>query len=272
MSTNQTFDKLISLMAYTNNLTQQEGDYYLRVKTMPRSVDLKAIAREVAARLGGKNEDEIFTILNAAEAVKCDAVSSGFIVNTPFCLAQPGAGGNVLKTDLSKAVDRNRVKVYANISMGSDLRKALESCQVEIFTQPAPVGPIVNGASSGQFEADGTTRAPIAAGGALNVEGDKLKLAGDSPEVGVTLTSVSDPDTSYFIPRNAMLINEPKRLMFLLPAEVNEGSWFITVCTQYSTSGRVVKDPRSYTMDVPFTIGEASTPTEPDEGGGGSMG
>ena len=57
MSTNQTFDKLISLMAYTNNLTQQEGDYYLRVKTMPRSVDLKAIAREVAARLGGKNED-----------------------------------------------------------------------------------------------------------------------------------------------------------------------------------------------------------------------
>ena len=104
--------------------------------------------------------------------------------------------------------------------MGSDLRKALESCQVEIFTQPAPVGPIVNGASSGQFEADGTTRAPIAAGGVLNVEGDKLKLAGDSPEVGVTLTSVSDPDTSYFIPRNAMLINEPKRLMFLLRLQV----------------------------------------------------
>ena len=127
MSTNQTFDKLISLMAYTNNLTQQEGDYYLRVKTMPRSVDLKAIAREVAARLGGKNEDEIFTILNAAEAVKCDAVSSGFIVNTPFCLAQPGASGNVLKTDLSKALAESMFgdeKMLVRLDMSEYMEKA----------------------------------------------------------------------------------------------------------------------------------------------------
>ena len=140
-------------------------------------------------------------------------------------------------------------------------------------TQPAPVGPIVNGASSGRFEADGTTRAPIEAGGALTVEGSRIKLVGDSPQVGVTLTSVSDPEVSYFIPPTAMLINEPKRLMFVLPKEVTDGSWQVTVTTQYSHAKQTVKKPRSFTMDMPFTIGEATEPGGgEEEGGGGSMG
>lgn len=273
MAENKTFNKLMSLMAYDNKLTEEEGDFYLRVKTMPDSIDLHAVAREVAARLGGKNEDEVYAILNAAEGVKCDAVSSGFMINTPFCQARPAASGSVMKTDLSKAVDRSRVKVYANLTMGSDLRESLDACQLEIFTQPAPVGPIVNGASSGRFEADGTTRAPIEAGGALTVEGSRIKLVGDSPQVGVTLTSVSDPEVSYFIPPTAMLINEPKRLMFVLPKEVTEGSWQVTVTTQYSHAKQTVKKPRSFTMDMPFTIGEATEPGGgEEEGGGGSMG
>ena len=77
-----TFNKLVSLIAYDAKLTEQEGDYYLRAKTMPDTITLRNIAEEVAVRLN-KNADEVYTILNDAERVKCDAVSSSYIVSTP---------------------------------------------------------------------------------------------------------------------------------------------------------------------------------------------
>ena len=38
-----TFNKLISLIAYDAKLTEQEGDYYLRAKTMPDTISLRNI-------------------------------------------------------------------------------------------------------------------------------------------------------------------------------------------------------------------------------------
>ena len=157
-----TFTKLISLVAYDATLTERPDDFYLRAKTMPDTIDLHAVARETALRLGGKNEDEVYTLLNAAESVKCDALSSGYIVATPTALMQPCASGTVLKADLSKAPDRTKVKVYATLSMGPALRQSMEACQLEIFTQPAVVGPLLNGAvAATRTTADGaTTRVP----------------------------------------------------------------------------------------------------------------
>ena len=107
-----TFKKLISLMAYDATLTEDPNDFYLRAKTMPQSIDLRALADEVAQRLG-RNADDIFTVLNAAETVKTDAVASGYIVSTPTALIRPSASGTVQKADLSQPVDRTRVRVYA---------------------------------------------------------------------------------------------------------------------------------------------------------------
>ncbi|WP_259322284.1 HU family DNA-binding protein [Bacteroides stercorirosoris] len=158
-----TFTKLISLVAYDATLTERPDDFYLRAKTMPDTIDLHAVARETALRLDGKNEDEVYTLLNAAESVKCDALSSGYIVATPTALMQPCASGTVLKADLSKAPDRTKVKVYATLSMGPALRQSMEACQLEIFTQPAVVGPLLNGAvAATRTTADGaTTRVPL---------------------------------------------------------------------------------------------------------------
>jgi len=55
---------------------------------------------------------------------------------------RPCASGTVLKNDLSQAIDRKKVKVYATLSMGPLLRTEMEGCRVELFTQPAVVGPL----------------------------------------------------------------------------------------------------------------------------------
>lgn len=263
-----TFTKLISLVAYDATLTERPDDFYLRAKTMPDTIDLHAVARETALRLGGKNEDEVYTLLNAAESVKCDALSSGYIVATPTALMQPCASGTVLKADLSKAPDRTKVKVYATLSMGPALRQSMEACQLEIFTQPAVVGPLLNGAvAATRTTADGaTTRVPLP-GKNITLTGRNLKLAGTDPAVGVTFTSVETPSKSVFVPAEDVTINEPKRLIFVLPATVTDGLWRVSISTQYGSGRTTVKNLRTYELDEPIAVGTAT-----EEGGGSGSG
>ena len=261
-----TFNKLISLIAYDAKLTEQEGDYYLRAKTMPDTITLRNIAEEVATRLN-KNTDEVYTILNDAERVKCDAVSSSYIVSTPTALIRPGASGTVMETELSQAVDRTKVKVYATLSMGADLREAMDSCRVEIFTQPAVVGPLLNGAVAQTRAADGTvtTKAPQP-GKNIRLTGRNIKIAGTDPTVGVTFTSVEEPSTQVFVPLEDITVNEPKQLIFVLPTEVTDGLWRVKVTTQYSSGVHTVKTPRSYELPTLLAVGSAAE-TDPDTGG-----
>lgn len=263
-----TFTKLISLVAYDATLTERPDDFYLRAKTMPDTIDLHAVARETALRLGGKNEDEVYTLLNAAESVKCDALSSGYIVATPTALMQPCASGTVLKADLSKAPNRTKVKVYATLSMGPALRQSMEACQLEIFTQPAVVGPLLNGAvAATRTTADGaTTRVPLP-GKNITLTGRNLKLAGTDPAVGVTFTSVETPSKSVFVPAEDVTINEPKRLIFVLPATVTDGLWRVSISTQYGSGRTTVKNLRTYELDEPIAVGTAA-----EEGGGSGSG
>lgn len=263
-----TFTKLISLVAYDATLTERPDDFYLRAKTMPDTIDLHAVARETALRLGGKNEDEVYTLLNAAESVKCDALSSGYIVATPTALMQPCASGTVLKADLSKAPDRTKVKVYATLSMGPALRQSMEACQLEIFTQPAVVGPLLNGAvAATRTTADGaTTRVPLP-GKNITLTGRNLKLAGTDPAVGVTFTSVETPSKKVFVPAEDVTINEPKRLIFVLPATVTDGLWRVSISTQYGSGRTTVKNLRTYELDEPIAVGTAA-----EEGGGSGGG
>ena len=270
-----TFNKLISLIAYDAKLTEQEGDYYLRAKTMPDTISLRGIAEEVAVRLN-KNADEVYTILNDAEQVKCDAVSSSYIVSTPTALIRPGASGTVMETELSQAVDRNKIKVYATLSMGSSLREAMQECRLEIFTQPAVVGPLLNGAVAQTRADDGTlaTKAPEP-GKNIRLTGRNIKIAGTDPSVGVTFTSVEEPDTQVFVPLADITVNEPKPLIFVRPAEVTDGLWRVKVTAQYSSSKHIVETPRTYELPTPITVGSAAENPgsgEEEEGGNQQMG
>lgn len=263
---NTTFTKTISLMAYENNLTPDIGDdYTLRVKTQSASLDVAAIAREVARQQGKYQEDEITLLLNKTCEVIADAVASGYVVNLPVALIQPTASGVVLKSELSQAPDRDKIKVSASFTPGKLLREALASARLELFSQPAPVGPLVNGAVSTRAAQPGvTTRVPLEAGDMCVLTGRNLKLAGTDPSVGILLTSVEDASKTFFITPYRVNPNEPRRLQFVLPAAMTEGAWTVQVTTQYSSGGRLVTTPRTTVMDAPLIIGEVS------EGGGGS--
>ena len=93
------------------------------------------------------------------------------------------------------------------------------------------------------------------------MEGNYLKLAGDDPSVGITL--VDEDGTETRIDPAMVAVNEPKKLVFIIPAGLAEGTYTLRITTQYGSNGNLVKTPR--TVESALYIGV--TPTTPDDDG-----
>ena len=255
-----TFTKTISLMAYENKFTKTDvTDYYLRVKTQAKSLDIEAIAKEVSKQHPLYAHNDIRSILEDSFNVISDAVASGFIVNLPIGMFQAKAKGAVSKNDLSKAPDRSKIKVTCYFKQGTVMRNALNQTVCQIFTLPAPVGPLLNGVVNTRSVTDDNgvvTRAPLAPGEMCVLTGKNIKLAGEHPTVGILLTSEADATKTIFISPDRVEPNEPMRLQFVLPADITDGDWKVEVTTQYGSGRRTVISPRSYLMETPLVVGD----------------
>ena len=147
----------------------------------------------------------------------------------------------------------------------------MDACRLEIFTQPAVVGPLLNGAVAETRAADGTTmtRTAPTPGKNLTLTGRNIKVVGTDPSVGITFTSVENPQTTVKVGPADITVNEPTRLIFVLPDEVTDGLWTVSVTTQFSSGRHIIKESRTYTMDTPLAVGTAYQ--EPEEGGSGTV-
>ena len=259
----------LPLKAYPNELTPDvDSDYIVRVNTQETPLTLEHIALRVANRFG----DEYSTVLGHLQAA-CEEtaayVASGYCVSTPLFRLRPMASGVLNEEELSEAVDREKVKVYGSFTQGDTLREAFDKANLKLFLQPAVTGPYIAGmVSASPVDPVTQTRAPMQAGrmAVLNVRNGKI--VGTDPSVGITLTSVSDPDTSFFIGPNDISPNTPTKLQFILPAGVTDGEWTVKITTQYA-SGGITKTPRTFQMEQPITIGATSSTTPGGNEGGG---
>ncbi len=264
------FTQTLDLAALDNPLTEQTNDYYLQVNLKPDTVKPADVACVVVQRLGMNLDAKLVeTILNSADQVMADAVASGYVVSTPLVVLKASASGKVLNTELMDAPDRNKVKLSTAFAQGPLLRTALADCRLNLFSQPAPVGPCLGGSEAATRNPDGSTRV-VSSGTLVYLKGKGIKLAGDNAAVGILLTSMSNPSKTVFIAPADVPINEPRRLGFVLPATVTDGSWKVRVTTQFSSSKYTLKEPRFYDMPDPMLVGTA--PETPGGGGSGSGG
>lgn len=272
MAQNQ-FSMDLNLKAYPNQLTPDvDDDYTVRVDTQSTPLDLDDIARATAQRLG-EEITKVRSALQVGMEVMAQAVASGFCVSTPLCYAQPMATGVVMEHELSQPVDRDKVRVYASFRQGSAVTEALAQAKLQLFLQPAATGPYIAGMTSAFFNEQtgaggAVTRVPLPmeAGDMAVITGNGLKVVGTDPSVGVTLTSVNDPQKTFFIPAAKISPNTPKKLQFSLPAGITEGAWTVKVTTQYAGGNYQTKSPRIFTLNRPVYVGLA--PEEPEPGGG----
>jgi hypothetical protein len=151
--------------------------------------------------------------------------------------------GDAAKWDASK----NRLIVKALPSM--EIREGVKSVDVEVIGMAR----VPNMISSVIDVFTGQENVCLTRGGMVHINGSKIKIAGNSPEVGLKL--VQQPDGNVWdIPVTSIGVNDPSRISFVVPVDLSPGEYALTVVTQYSGGGIELKNPRILTQEYPLAV------------------
>ena len=145
--------------------------------------------------------------------------------------------------------------IYVLLTQGAELRKAIEETKVEILGEKSNVMYILEVEDRDTAMTDGT----ITPGRNAFIRGASLKVVGDDPSVGITLTPVGGGSETKLNEKD-ITINSPTEMVIIVPADLEDGTYTLTITTQYSRSSTLLKEPRSVSTTV--YVGSAS-------GGGG---
>lgn len=205
----------------------------------------------------GLRRETIDHVVKLYHRVLADLLMQGYEINAELFYMTPRFQGVVE----GGVWNPEKNSIYVSITQGKTLREAIAETSVEILGQKQAVMYINEGA-------DAATRVPGAtatAGRNYTLTGRMLKVVGDDPSVGVTLTDVDGTETR--LADDMIAVNEPSRLVILIPPTMQDGTYTLTVTTQYN-SGALLKTPRSASCTI--IIGEAASEPSTPGGGGGS--
>jgi hypothetical protein len=193
-----------------------------------------------------------------------DLVLNGFSVNTGLFRAVPQFRGLLDKGQWNP--EKN--SIHVSIIPDKDMREAIANTSVEILGPKQDSMYIIAGEDVVTRASDGTATA----GRNYILHGRLLRVVGNHPSVGITMTNTSGQ--KFILTPDMLAINNPTQLVVLLPTGLADGDYTLTVTTQFSGSGVLLKSPRS--AEKVITLGNSSSgigtlPTEPPSGGGGGI-
>jgi hypothetical protein len=63
-----------------------------------------------------------------------------------------------------------------------------------------------------------------------------------------------DSGEEFSFPASNIALNEPSRLLLLIPADLREGNYELKVTTQFSKSNKALKVPRTAVLSTLLTV------------------
>lgn len=243
-----------------NTVTADNKDDKILTLVSAGTADKQRLISEIMEINPGLERETVEAVINLEQRVLKKLILTGYRVNTGLFSAVAQFTGTVE----NNAFDPERNSVYVSLTQGKELREAIQATTVNIVGEKGSAMYVAGGT-------DTATRAPgftATAGRNYTLTGQRIKIAGTDPSVGITLTDAEGEVTR--ITDDMIALNEPSRLIFLIPAGLADGAYTLTVTTQYS-SRELLKTPRSVSKTL--YIGEApSGGTEPGgEGGDGGQ-
>ncbi|MDD2952156.1 MAG: DNA-binding domain-containing protein [Parabacteroides sp.] len=149
--------------------------------------------------------------------------------------------------------------VYVSLTQDKEMREAIKDTVVEILGEKSNVMYILGVEDKKTGLTDGTATP----GRNFFVRGAMLKIVGEDPACGVTLTPASG-GSAIKLEEDLITINKPSELTLLMPADLASGDYTLTVTTQYSSSSKFpLKVPRSVSTSI--TVPGSGGSDSPDE-------
>jgi hypothetical protein len=231
---------------YDLTITNRKDDRYGRVVTT-KSLKEDDLIRLAVARRTDLNPSTLRSSLDILKEVAAEEVANGASVYFGLGYFNLRVNG-VFVGDHAKW-DPEQHSLHVNATPSVDLRNAVNNIHVNVRGM-AQSGLVINSLTD---VASGEENTRLTPGGGVNLAGVRIRIAGDSPDNGIIL-SEQNSGTVMPIPATAILVNEPSKVSFIVPADLPAGDYKLSLTTQYSHSTVLLKEPRTYTFDYVLAV------------------
>lgn len=227
-----------------NQLTEDPNDYMASV-AVSGSIGINTIVDELQKEGMEIKRETVIDIISRFNRKAADLVLSGYNVNTGLLYMRPVIKG----VFYDKTWNAETNPVYIAINQGLDLRNAVAETVVEILGIQADPLEIIIITDSTTGKTDGT----LTPGRNAELKGSYLKIAGENPDCGIAFKNIATQAITK-LTMGDIVLNEPSRLLILVPATLTVGEYELTVTTQFTGGNTVLKMPRSTTLAVPVVV------------------
>lgn len=173
-------------------------------------------------------------LLQASQRIQIRSLLEGKRVNMGMYMAELQGRGTTSDGNWNPDVN----SLYANFHPGKELREAVS---VKVVGEKS----VAMRVTRGEYPlGEGFT---AIAGHNFTLTGKYIKVAGDDPSVGVTLTSSTGDEVR--ISEGRIAWNAPSKLILQIPSGLPAGDYTLRVTTQF-TSGGLLKSPRGVEVKV----------------------
>ncbi len=233
---------------YDLAVTARKDDRFGRVLS-PKHRSLNDLIDIAAKRRTDLNPATIRTSVELIWEVAQDELDTGATVDIGMVNLGVGVTG-VFEGDHAQW-DRTKHNLSVIANPKASLRRRINSNTVKVRGM-APVGIAVNTLTD---VTTGEVNTRITPGGGVNLTGSRIKIAGDHASNGIALRNVDTLELTL-IPGNTILVNDPSKMSFVVPASLPTGEYQLVITTQYSGGGTSLKEPRTYVYDYVLSTNE----------------
>ena len=226
-------------------ITEQKDDRFGRKITIANE-NLDSLTKIAVARRTDLNPETIRSSFILLKDIAIERLLAGASVN--FGLGHFNLSVNGVFIGDNAQWDSTKHSLSVSVSPTAEVREAVRAVKVNVRGM-ATAGTVINTVAD---VASGEENTRLTPGGAVNLTGSKIKVAGDNPACGIMLTN-EDNGTQTTIPANAIAVNNPSKITFVVPALLPTGNYKLSIVTQFSNTSTLLKEPRTYVFDYVLT-------------------
>lgn len=227
-----------------NQLTEDPNDY-MASAVVNGSIGINDIVDELQNEGMELKRETVIDIVSRFNRKAADLVLSGYNVNTGLVYMRPVIKG----VFYDKTWNPELNSVYVAINQGLDLRNAVAETVVEILGEQADPLEILSLTDTTTGKTDGT----LTKGRNAELKGSYLKITGENPDCGIVFRHIATQTVTKLAPGDIVL-NEPSRLLVLVPATLEAGEYELSVTTQFTGGNTLLKAPRTVALNMPVII------------------
>ena len=236
-----------------NSVTKDPNDKIL-ILDAAGNVGLEQVYKEMREEDTGLRQETLVHVVSLYERIIARFLMNGYNVNTGLFYAVPRFTGLIE----GGRWNPEKNSIYVSFNQDKVLREEISKTQVVIQGEKNDVMYILETEDKKTNLKDGS----MTPGRNFVIRGAYLKVVGDDASVGIVIRN-KENDTVTKVTEDMFATNNPSELIFLVPTELTDGEYELTVTTQYTKgTGITLKTPRS--VSIPVHVGTGGGSDRPE--------